>query len=69
MKKQNRNSIIERYPFTALVLSFFGLVYLSDVLSCFRSPYCFMFDYDEFVPMMMYTFMMVSCELYHNKGS
>ena len=65
MKKPN---IFKRFPFTTLVLSFFLLAYIGTALKCFMSEYCFMWDYDEFIPIMFYTFMIISAELYHNKG-
>jgi len=68
MKLIKKKNIFKRFPFTTLVLSFFGLAYIGMTFNCFMSSYCFMWDYDEFIPLMFYTFMMISAELYHNKG-
>ena len=61
-------NVFKRYPFTTLVSVFFILMIAGQWVQCFNSQYCFMWDYDEFIPAMFYTFIMISAELYHNKG-
>ena len=59
---------IKKYPFTILTIFFYSLGYIAQLIDCKMSNYCFMNDYFMETGMIFYWFMMIACELYHNKG-